>query len=66
MDRRQARELDHYITGNYGEDQFPIIQGVCKECGAGTLNNDTNLVFELEDDGQLTCMKCHSRHIDLI
>jgi hypothetical protein len=47
------------------------LQGVCKECGAGTLNNRLNPVFEFEDDGegdggQVTCIKCHSRHVDVV
>jgi len=47
------------------------LQGVCKECGAGTLNNNLNPAFEMEDDGegdgeQATCKFCHSRHVDVL
>jgi hypothetical protein len=47
------------------------LRGICIECGAGTLNNRLDPVFELEDDGegdgeQPTCLKCHSRHVDVV
>ncbi len=53
------------------ENNQDKLQGICKECGAATLNNHLNPVFELEDDGegdgpQATCINCHSRHVDVV
>jgi hypothetical protein len=42
----------------------PHIQGVCKDCHAGTLNNDLNPAFELEDYPH--CLACGSTHIELL
>ena len=47
------------------------LQGVCKDCGNGTLNNELNPAFDVEDDGegdglQITCNRCHSRHVDVM
>ena len=52
------------------DEVIALLQGVCKECGNGTLNNRINPAFELEDDGegdggQVTCIRCHSRHVDV-
>lgn len=38
MDRRQIQEMDRWITGNYGEDQFKDVQEdgdetLCEGCG---------------------------------
>jgi hypothetical protein len=46
------------------------ITGVCKDCGAGTLNGNTNPQFELisaDDEGDeiILCKSCHSRHVDV-
>ena len=61
----------HVMEATHMENILDQLQGVCKECGAGTLNNRLNPVFELEDDeegdgGQVTCRKCHSRHVDVV
>jgi len=48
------------------------LQGVCKDCGNGTLDNDLNPAFELlssdgvEDSEELRCMRCGSTHLDLL
>ncbi len=50
----------------------PHIQGVCRDCGNGTLNNDLNPAFETADnprdnDGeQLRCNCCGSTHLDIL
>ena len=46
------------------------LQGVCKDCGNGTLNNESNPAFELLasdgcDDEELRCIECGSIHLDL-
>ena len=52
-----------------------MIEGVCKDCGNGTLNNDVVPAFyvgpEVNDDGQengyweASCLRCGSYHVDL-
>ncbi len=41
------------------------LQGVCKDCGNGTLNNAFNPAFTLDEDGW-RCNKCYSTHLDLL
>ena len=47
-----------------------IIQGICKDCGNGTLNNDLNPAFEeIVNDADYTefrCSRCGSGHLDLV
>jgi len=47
-----------------------VLQGVCKDCYNGTLNNDLNPAFDVEDeDGvylRVTCNKCGSSHVDVL
>lgn len=45
------------------------LQGVCKDCGSGTLNNDIVRAFGYRDDGdeaQLVCLYCGSTHVDIL
>jgi hypothetical protein len=43
------------------------VQGVCKDCGNGTLNNSTNPAFDVNTDlGTITCLTCGSEHLDLL
>ncbi len=48
------------------------LQGVCKDCGNGTLNNELNPAYDVyghdeEDGGTLvTCNRCGSTHVDLM
>ena len=46
------------------------LQGVCKDCHAGTLNNDLYEVFHLisdNDDNEFyACKNCGSTHLDLL
>ena len=34
----------------YNETTQDQLQGICKDCGAGTLNNRINHTFDLDDD----------------
>jgi uncharacterized Zn finger protein len=46
-----------------------LIQGVCKDCGNGTLDNELNPAFDLteEDDFEmLHCNRCGSIHLDIL
>jgi hypothetical protein len=48
-----------------------LIQGVCKDCGNGTLNNELYPAFELlSSDGleelELRCIRCGSTHLDVL
>ena len=50
---------------------YDLVQGICKECGNGTLNNDLNPAFDVEfnDDGDfltVECNKCGSEHVDIL
>ena len=37
--------------------------GICKECTAGTLNNEVHTVFEFDGDA-VVCRVCGGSHID--
>ena len=51
----------------YNETTQDQLQGICKDCGAGTLNNRINHTFDLDDDaGTVTCVKCGSDHVDVV
>jgi len=39
--------------------------GVCKDCGNGTLNNETNPAFDVDGD-RVTCNSCGSSHVDVV
>jgi hypothetical protein len=46
-------------------------QGVCKDCGNGTLNNELNPAFEFvynerNDTDVLVCLACGSSHLDVL
>lgn len=47
-----------------------LIQGVCKDCGNGTLNNELNPAFDVdneEGDGIIiVCNQCGSTHLDIL
>ncbi len=45
------------------------VQGVCKDCGNGTLNNELNPAFgeDYNEEGYvLYCLVCRSTHLDLL
>ena len=47
------------------------LQGVCKDCGNGTLNNELNPAFDVEPDiygdyTVLVCNRCGSTHLDVV
>jgi uncharacterized Zn finger protein len=61
----------YYETPDIDRERMPSVQGVCKDCGNGTLNNELNPAFELlSSDGldelELRCMQCGSVHLDII
>lgn len=50
-----------------------LLQGVCKECGNGTLNNNLNPAFKIldgygafEDESYIVCRRCGSHHVDVV
>ena len=47
-----------------------VIQGVCKDCGNGTLNNNFYEAFvyatDNDDNEFLGCKNCGSQHLDLL
>lgn len=48
------------------------LQGVCKDCGNGTLNNSLNPAFEVverdyaDGEAELVCNACGSSHLDIL
>lgn len=61
---------------NEGRNTTPndneLLQGVCKDCGSGTLNNELNPAFEVAPDPYdeegycLQCIRCGSFHVDAV
>lgn len=52
-------------------ERIPNVQGVCKDCGNGTLNNELNPAFFVEfapfcDELEVTCKDCGSHHVDVL
>ena len=62
----------YYETPDVNREREAPLQGVCKDCGNGTLNNELNPAFNMyehdeEDGGTLiTCKRCGSTHVDII
>ena len=64
------------MTQDYEDDRLEstragsALQGVCKDCGNGTLNNDFCEAFVLvsdNDDNEFyACKACGSTHLDLL
>jgi hypothetical protein len=48
------------------------LQGVCKDCGNSTLDNDLNPAFNLDSDDEcdgfpiVRCNRCNSTHLDIL
>ena len=63
FERRIYEECD---AEDAEEDAVPLLQGVCKDCSSGTLNNDLNPAFHDNGADQLVCDKCGSTHLDLL
>ena len=42
------------------------IQGVCKDCGTGTMNNEINPAFDVNDADDVACRGCGSDHVDVV
>ena len=50
-----------------GEEETPApLQGVCKDCSNGTLNNDLSPAFHDNGADQIVCDKCGSTHLDIL
>jgi hypothetical protein len=60
-------ERDHESYDDRGERSRAgqALQGVCKDCGNGTLNNSLNPAFTLDEDGW-RCNQCYSTHLDIL
>ena len=61
----------YYETPDVNREREPNVQGVCKDCSNGTLNNNLNPAFEeygddCGGDPVLVCNRCGSTHLDLI
>ena len=66
------------MTQDYDDDRLEstrtdsALQGVCKDCGNGTLNNDLDPAFEFNGDegfaggDTLACNRCGSTHLDIL
>jgi hypothetical protein len=48
------------------EEPLSDVQGICKDCGNGTLNNSLNAAFGEHGDESLYCLNCGSTHIDIL
>jgi hypothetical protein len=65
-------ELQECRLDQLDDEDETILQGVCKDCGNGTLNNTLNRAFCFNGDegyaghGVLACVVCGSTHLDLI
>jgi hypothetical protein len=64
MDMRPTEDTDEALNDACERLNDPPLQGVCKDCGNGTLNNDLNPAFELEDYPH--CLACGSTHLDIL
>lgn len=42
------------------------IIAICKDCGNGTLNGETNPQFGLDGFDNPYCFNCNSRHVDVV
>jgi Zn finger protein HypA/HybF involved in hydrogenase expression len=47
------------------EDEAPL-QGVCKDCGNGSMNNDLSPAFHQDDQDFIRCNSCDSTHVDIL
>lgn len=60
------------IEDLYTSCTTPYLQGVCKDCGNGTLNNDLTTAFGFNGDegyaggDTLVCLVCGSTHLDIL
>jgi len=50
----------------YEDDNRLDCQGVCKDCGNGTLNNRLNTAFYINEDNAVQCIRCDSTHVDIL
>ena len=48
------------------EETPHVLSGVCKDCSAGSLNNELNPAFGFTDEDVPYCLACGSQHLDLL
>jgi hypothetical protein len=66
-DECSAEIVEPYVEDEPEEDETQApLQGTCKDCGNGTLNNELNPAFEEWQGNALACIDCHSTHIDIL
>ena len=61
--------LTHDKRNNGQAPEFydePLIQGVCKDCGNGTLNNHILRAFGVDGDGMAYCVRCGSHRVEVL
>jgi hypothetical protein len=59
--------MRHRETPDVDRERESPLQGLCKDCGKGTLNNDLNHAFDTYDDqGIVVCTRCGSDHVDVV
>jgi hypothetical protein len=51
---------------DYETDHLSTIQGICRDCGNGTLNNELNPAFDQDFDELWFCTDCGSTHLDIL
>ena len=61
----------YYETPDVDRERESPLQGVCKDCGNGTLNNEMLLAFVFggvdgNDNEYLVCNRCGSTHLGII
>jgi hypothetical protein len=57
----------YYETPDVDREREPSVQGVCKDCGNDTLNNELNPAFDFEYGwGTAVCKRCGSTHVDIV
>lgn len=57
--------LNALVLASHDASNDPPLQGVCKDCGNGTLNNALFPAFTLDEDGW-RCNKCYGEHLDVL
>jgi hypothetical protein len=67
LDSHMSAELDRYITGNYGMNQFDGTEEKCVKCLSkadeeSTLQSISDGVVEME--GELLCLECLKQKLE--
>lgn len=61
-----AKLIEVFTATKPSTEPEPLIQGVCKDCGNGTLNNTLAPAFEIVEDSHACCLACGSEHLDIL